>query len=206
MASPIEFYFDFSSPYGYFASTQIDALAKELGRTIVWRPILLGPMFKAMGSAPLTEIPLKGRYSRHDFERTASLFDIPFTQPDPFPIGTVAAARAVLSLQQQGDHDKAAALCKRLFKAFFAEGRDIGKAERVLEEAEALSIDTQALSAGMAREDIKALLKQQVEDAIARGVFGSPFLFVDDEPFWGFDRFDYIRRWAKREAEAALTR
>jgi 2-hydroxychromene-2-carboxylate isomerase len=118
----------------------------------------------------------------------------------------VAAARAVLFLQQQGDHDKAAALCKRLFKAFFAEGRDIGKAERVLEEADALGIDSQALSDGMAREDIKALLKQQVEEAIARGVFGSPFLFVDDEPFWGFDRFDYIRRWAKREAEAALTR
>jgi 2-hydroxychromene-2-carboxylate isomerase len=206
MASPIEFYFDFSSPYGYFASTQIDALAADLGRTVVWRPILLGPMFKAMGSAPLTEIPLKGRYSRHDFERTASLFDITFKQPDPFPIGTVAAARAILVLQQQGDHDKAAALCKRLFKAFFAEGRDIGKAESVLKEAGALGIDAEALSAGMARDDIKAALKSQVEDAMARGVFGSPFLFVDGEPFWGFDRFDYIRRWAKRDVETAVSR
>jgi 2-hydroxychromene-2-carboxylate isomerase len=118
----------------------------------------------------------------------------------------VAAARAVLYLQQQGDHDKAAALCKRLFNAFFAEGRDIGKAERVLEEAGTLGIDIQALSAGMALEETKALLKSQVEAAMARGVFGSPFLFVDGEPFWGFDRFDYIRRWAKRDVEATLAR
>lgn len=198
MASPIEFYFDFSSPYGYFASTRIDALAADLNRTVQWRPILLGPMFKAMGSAPLTEIPLKGQYARHDFKRTASLFDIPFDQPDPFPIGTVAAARATLYLQQQGDHDNASALSKRLFSAYFAERRDISKAETVLDVADSLNIDTQALSDGMGREETKALLKDQVEKAMARGVFGSPFLFVDDEPFWGFDRFDYIRKWAKR--------
>lgn len=200
MASPIEFYFDFSSPYGYFASTRIDALAADLNRTVQWRPILLGPMFKAMGSAPLTEIPLKGQYARHDFKRTASLFGIPFDQPDPFPIGTVAAARATLYLQQQGDQDNASALCKRLFSAYFAERRDISKAETVLDVADSLNIDTQALSDGMGRDETKALLKDQVEKAMGRGVFGSPFLFVDDEPFWGFDRFDYIRKWAKRPA------
>jgi 2-hydroxychromene-2-carboxylate isomerase len=198
MANSIEFYFDFSSPYGYFASTRIDTLAADLGRTVQWRPILLGPMFKAMGSAPLTEIPLKGQYARHDFQRTARLFDIPYDQPDPFPIGTVAAARATLYLQQQGDHDNAVALAKRLFKAYFAERRDISKADTVLQEAGALGIDSNALSAGMGREETKALLKNQVEAAMARGVFGSPFLFVDDEPFWGFDRFDHIRKWAKR--------
>src|SRR3546814_6861230 len=99
MSANFDFYFDFSSPYGYLASTQIEALAAEFGRQVDWHPILLGPMFKTMGSAPLTEIPLKGEYAKHDFERSARLFDIPYSQPETFPISTVAAARAMLYAQ-----------------------------------------------------------------------------------------------------------
>src|SRR5690606_38433404 len=119
MAEPIDFYFEFSSPYGYFASTQIEALAAEFNRQVRWRPILLGPMFQTTGSAPLTEVPVKGDYARHDFARTARLFNIPYQQPDPFPIGTVHAARAVLYLQQQGS-SKATELIKQLYHAYFA--------------------------------------------------------------------------------------
>ncbi|MDS1141016.1 2-hydroxychromene-2-carboxylate isomerase [Pusillimonas sp. SM2304] len=194
MADPIDFYFEFSSPYGYFASTRIEALAAEFNRQVRWRPILLGPMFQATGSAPLTDIPVKGQYARHDFKRTAKLFDIPYRQPDPFPIGTVSAARAVLYVQQQ-DKDKAAALSKRLYRAYFAEGQNINQTEVVLANAEQLGIDAGELENGIAQESIKALLKKEVGDAMARGVFGSPFLFVDNEPFWGFDRFDHVRKW-----------
>lgn len=194
MADPIDFYFEFSSPYGYFASTRIEALAAEFNRQVRWRPILLGPMFQATGSAPLTDIPVKGQYARHDFKRTAKLFDIPYRQPDPFPIGTVSAARAVLYVQQQ-DKDKAAELSKRLYRAYFAEGQNINQTEVVLANAEQLGIDAGELENGIAQESIKALLKKEVGDAMARGVFGSPFLFIDNEPFWGFDRFDHVRKW-----------
>lgn len=194
MANPIDFYFEFSSPYGYFASTRIEALAAEFNRQVRWRPILLGPMFQATGSAPLTDIPVKGQYARHDFKRTAKLFDIPYRQPDPFPIGTVSAARAVLYVQQQ-DKDKAAELSKRLYRAYFAEGQNINQTEVVLANAEQLGIDAGELENGIAQESIKALLKKEVGDAMARGVFGSPFLFIDNEPFWGFDRFDHVRKW-----------
>ena len=196
MADPIDFYFDFSSPYGYFASTQIESLAAEFGRTVRWRPILLGPMFKASGAAPLTEIPLKGDYARHDFERTAKLFNIPYRQPDPFPIGTVSAARSVLFLQQH-DSDKATKLAQRLFSAYFSEQRNIGDVNVVLAIAGEMGIDTDSLAAGIAQEETKALLKTEVENAIARGVFGAPFIFIDNEPFWGFDRFEHIRKWLK---------
>ncbi|MGB6104542.1 MAG: 2-hydroxychromene-2-carboxylate isomerase [Pusillimonas sp.] len=201
MADPIEFYFEFSSPYGYFASTQIEALAAEFNRQVRWHPILLGPMFQATGSAPLTDIPVKGQYARHDFKRTAQLFDIPYQQPDPFPIGTVSAARAVLYVQQQ-DSDKAAELSRRLYHAYFAEGQNISQTEVVLENAAQLGIDTSELASGIAQEDIKALLKKEVSDAMARGVFGSPFLFVDNEPFWGFDRFDHVRKWLHASGSA----
>ncbi len=201
MTGHIDFYFDFSSPYGYFASTKIEDLAAELDRKVKWKPILLGPMFKASSSAPLTEIPLKGEYSRHDFERTARLFDIPYQQPEPFPIGTVHAARSLLFLLQ---HNEALAIkfAHRLFRAYFVEQKNIGDANIVLELAGQTGIDTADLAAGMALEEIKTLLKAEVDAAISRGVFGSPFIFVDDEPFWGFDRFDYIRKWmAKTNAD-----
>lgn len=199
MATPIDFYFEFSSPYGYFASAKIDELAAELGREVNWHPILLGPMFKLMGSAPLTEIPLKGDYARRDFARSASLFGIPYIHPEPFPIPTVSAARAVLYVQQQ-DKRKAAELAKQLYHAYFAEGRNISSLEVVLAVAEASGIDAQDLAAGINKEETKALLKTEVNQAIERGVFGSPFMMVDGEPFWGFDRFDHIRKWVQAKA------
>ncbi|AEC20164.1 DSBA oxidoreductase [Pusillimonas sp. T7-7] len=197
MADHIDFYFEFSSPYGYFASTQIEALAAEFQRQVRWHPILLGPMFQATGSAPLVDVPVKGQYSLHDMKRTAKLFNIPFKQPDPFPIGTVSAARAVLYAQQKNTN-QATELAKRLYHAYFSEGQNIGKAEVVLAVAEQAGLSATELQAGIAQDSIKALLKQEVNDAMARGVFGSPFMIVDDEPFWGFDRFEHIRHWLRQ--------
>lgn len=197
MAKPIDFYFEFSSPYGYLASTQIEGLAAEFGRQVNWQPILLGPMFKTTGSAPLTEIPMKGEYSKRDFARSAMLHNIPYVQPQPFPIGTVSAARAVVYLKE---HDSAnvAGFIKAVYRAYFAEGRNISETETVLAIADGLGIDAQKLADGIGQDDIKQRLKQEIDAAMARGVFGSPFMFVDGEPFWGFDRFDHIRRWLQR--------
>src|SRR5690606_7230269 len=122
MASTLDFYFEFSSPYGYMAATQIEALAAETGLALSWHPILLGPMFKAMGSAPLIQIPLKGEYALRDFARCAKLAGIPYSQPEPFPIATVAAARAAIHARDQ-HADKATGLIKALYHAYFADGR-----------------------------------------------------------------------------------
>ena len=94
MANPIDFYFDFSSPYGYFASTKIDDLAARHGRSVVWRPILLGAVFKITGQQPLPTIPLKGSYAAHDLARSARLFKVPFKLPTKFPVGATAPSRA----------------------------------------------------------------------------------------------------------------
>ena len=93
--SPIDFWFDFSSPYGYLMSEKIDALAAQFGRKVRWHPILLGIVFKATGSAPLTlQNPAKAAYSLHDFERSARFMGIPYRHPEKFPIATQNAARA----------------------------------------------------------------------------------------------------------------
>lgn len=193
--APIDFYFDFSSPYGYFASTQIEALAHDLKRSVHWHPVLLGPMFKAMGSAPLVQIPLKGEYSRHDMHRTARLHQIPFQLPSPFPVATVAAARIMLHLQQS-DPQLAVRYAHRVFQAYYTQGMNISDANCALQLASDLGEDPTPIADAIATDAIKTLLRQSNEAALARGVFGSPFIIFDDEPFWGFDHFDIIRRWA----------
>jgi 2-hydroxychromene-2-carboxylate isomerase len=198
----MDFYFDFSSPYGYFASTRIEALAAELGRGVRWHPMLLGPMFKATGTAPLVEIPLKGDYSRHDMLRTAQLHGIPFRLPDPFPIATVAPARIMLHLGQT-DPDLAKAYAQRVFHAYYVDNVPVGQAEQALRLAGDMGLDAAALAAAIASDAVKTLLRESNDAALARGVFGSPFILIDDEPFWGFDRFDTIRLWARSQASKA---
>src|SRR5262249_3981008 len=99
MPVPIDFYFDFSSPYGYLPSTQIDALAARHGRSVAWRPFLLGAAFKLTGQRALTEQPLRGDYARRDFARSARLLKLPFILPQPFPFFALAASRAFYWLQ-----------------------------------------------------------------------------------------------------------
>lgn len=195
----IDFYFDFSSPYGYFASTRIEALARELGRAVRWHPILLGPMFKATGTAPLVQIPLKGDYSRHDMLRTARLHGIPFQMPDPFPIATVAPARIMLHVGTSNP-DLAASYAHRVFHAYYVDNVNVSQADEALRLAEGLGLDAADLADAIASEPVKALLRQSNDDAMARGVFGSPFIMIDGEPFWGFDRLDTIRLWARQQA------
>src|SRR3954453_6649948 len=100
MANPVEFYFDFASPYGYVAATQIGALATKYGRQVSWRPFLLGAVFKITGSGPLPTLPLKGDYSLRDMPRSARFLGIPFKMPTTFPISTQAPARAVYWSEQ----------------------------------------------------------------------------------------------------------
>jgi len=195
--APVDFYFEFSSPYGYIASRLVDDLAGRIGSEIRWRPFLLGPVFKATGSAPLVEIPLKGDYSRRDFGRSASFHGVPFAMPPRFPIGTVAAMRAFYWMDGR-DPAAAKQLAKALYTAYFAEGRDIGEPRTVIEVAASLGIDAAALEAGIGDPALKERAKAEIDGAMARGVFGSPFFIVDGEPFWGCDRIPMLEAWVRR--------
>lgn len=194
MAEPIVFYFDFSSPYGYLAALRIDELAAKHGRAVAWKPMLLGVSFKATGSEPLMNIPLKGDYSRHDLARTARLQGVPFAIPEPFPFMSVAACRAFYWLDDR-DPAKARTLAKALYRAAFAEGRVISDAQGVIAVARALGIDGDALAAALKDPAIKQRLRDEVDDTVAKKIFGSPYFVVDGEPFWGNDRLDQIDRW-----------
>jgi 2-hydroxychromene-2-carboxylate isomerase len=197
MPPPIDFYFDFSSPYAYLASEQIEAIATRFKRSVAYKPMLLGVVFKAIGTQPLVEYPKKGEYSRHDFERSARFAKVPFKMPEKFPVSTVNAARALLWLQASGSA-KAVSFVHRTFRAYFAEGRDISDAAVLADIAEDLGVDKSAMQAATQDPAIKDKLKQACEEALARGVFGAPFIFVDGEPFWGNDRLAQIALWLER--------
>ena len=194
MPAPIDFYFDFSSPYGYFAGTKIDDLAAKHGRDVTWRPILLGAVFKITGGQPLPTIPLKGSYSAHDLQRSARLFKMSFKMPTKFPIGSTAPARAFYWLN---DRDPAAArkLALALFHAYFAEDRDISNPEVTGNVAAKLGVDKVELAQALNEPAVKERLRSEVAAAIERGVFGSPYFIVDGEPFWGSDRLDQVEKW-----------
>ena len=195
MSAPIEFYFDLSSPYGFLAAQKIDALAAKHGRSVDWRPVLLGPMFRQTGMAPLTEVPLKGEYSKRDFARSARFHGIAgFRQPSRFPIPTQAPARIILWLKRT-DPALAARVAKAYFRAYFVDDVDISEPGTAAAIAGTEGADAAAARAAIDDPAVKDALKAEVANAIARGVFGSPFVFVDGEPFWGLDRFDQIDRW-----------
>ena len=193
-AKPIEFYFDFSSPYGYVASCQIDTIAERHDRRVLWRPFLMGAAMKLTGRKPLVMQPMVADYAKTDLARSARRAGVKFSLPDPFPVATVAACRAYYWLLDQ-DEEKAKSLAQALYVAYFVEGRNISEPEVVLDVAGALGVDRDALSAALQDQAVKDRLKQVTDDAVARGIFGSPFFIVDGEPFWGNDRLREVDEW-----------
>ena len=193
-AAPVDFYFDFSSPYGYFAAEKIDALAARHGRTVHWHPFLLGATFKVTGLGPLPGIPLKGAYSMHDIERSARFFGLPYRQPTTFPIPTQHAARAFLWLNDRSPQ-QAREFGLAAYRAYFVDDVNISDLGAVLDIAAGVGVDRDALSAVLAGTGIKARLAAEVDLGLARGVFGSPFIIIDGEAFWGADRLPQIERW-----------
>lgn len=193
----IDFHFDFSSPYAYFASLMVEAMAERVGRACRWRPMLLGPAFQASGNARLIDQPLKGAYARHDWERVARLLGAPYYFPDPFPVGTMTAARAFWWLDDS-DPQRAKAFARAVFAAYFAEGRDISRRDEVTAIGATLGVGEADLLAAVDDPQWKAKLRAETDGAIARGIFGAPFFMVDGEGFWGFDRLSMVEQWCLR--------
>ncbi len=197
MPAAIDFYFDYSSPYGYFAAMKIDDLAAKNGRSVNWKPILLGTVFKVTGGQPLPILPLKGPYALRDILRSARFHGLPYQQPSKFPVATQAPARAFYWVN---DRDPALAkkLAQALYQAYFVQDRDISSPEITADVAATLGLQRDEVLAALNDAAVKDRLKNEVDAAIKLGVFGSPYIVVDGEPFWGIDRFDQIEHWLAR--------
>jgi len=193
-STPIEFYFDFSSPYGYLASERIDSIGAEFDCIVDWRPMLLGVIFKTTGQSPLVGQTLRGPYHLRDMQRSARKHGIKFALPDGFPFASIYACRIFYWLDRS-DPAAARAFAHAIYRAAFAQNRPVAEAEDAISVAVELGHGRAAVTAGMQEPAVKERLRDETQNAMHKGVFGSPFLIIDGEPFWGNDRLSEVREW-----------
>ncbi|MDQ2778497.1 MAG: 2-hydroxychromene-2-carboxylate isomerase [Pseudomonadota bacterium] len=195
MSSPLDFYFDFSSPYSYIANEWVGALAARHDRTVRRHALLLGATFQVAELKSPVSYPLKGPYSVHDFQRSARFEGVPLQMPAPFPIATQNAARIFWWLADTAGAEAADAWAAAGLRALFTRGVALNDAEALKALAAESGIDPQQAEAVWNDPVWKARLKRANDEAVAAGIFGAPSFVVDGELFWGNDRKPQIERW-----------
>ena len=190
MTQAIDFFWEAGSPYTYLAATQIEALATECGATINWKPFLIGAVFKARGMTLPAAIPAKAQYMFKDLARWAQQYQVPVSMPAVFPVNSLLASRAAVAAGQAG---QAPAAALALLRAYWGEGQDISQPAVVQAALDRAGLDGSALLAQTQDAAVKDQLRLNTEEAIQRGAFGAPTMFVGDAMFWGNDRLDHLR-------------
>ena len=191
---PVEFYFDFSSPYAYIASEWVEAVAARHARLVRWHAVLLGATFRAAELRPPVEHPVKRDYVLADFARSARFEGVPFRLPERFPIATQNAARVFWWLAAD-DPARAADWAHAGLRAFFTRGVPLDEPPALRALCAEAGLDPDAAEAAWNDPRWKLRLKEENEAAVAAGVFGAPTFVVDGETFWGNDRKPQVERW-----------
>ena len=194
----LEFWYEFGSTYSYLSVMRIDEVATRAGVGVRWRPFLLGPIFAAQGwqDSPFNIFPAKGRYMWRDMERRARVYGFPLVRPSRFPRNGLLAAR--IALVASGG-EWCADFTRAIFRANFAEDREISDIAIVTEILGALGKDAKVVLERAQSPENKDALRQQSEEAQRRGVFGAPSFFAGEELFWGDDRLEIAVEWLKKE-------
>ncbi len=184
----IDFYFDFISPYGYFAAMKIEALAEKYGHEVNWNSMLLGvSVMKTMGLKPLLSTPLKGPYVAKDVQRLATLYKLDFTFPKAGISSPLAPARAFYWVKNQNPQ-LASQYAKLVYQTQWAQGKDIADHDLLAKLACELGLDGAQLKQEIDSDEIRNIVREEVDGSIKKGVFGSPTFVVDSEMIWGSDR------------------
>ncbi|HBX54375.1 2-hydroxychromene-2-carboxylate isomerase [Pseudomonas sp. UBA2684] len=189
MNKTVEFFFDFGSPTSYLAWTQLPQIAAAAGAEIVWRPMLLGGVFKATGNQSPVSIPAKGRYMLQDLARFATRYGVPLAFNPHFPINTLTLMRGAAGYLGTPQF---ASYVQAMFEALWVQQKNLGKAEVVAEVLVAAGLDVAEFERLVSDEAVKERLKETTEEAIKRGVFGAPSFFVDNQLHFGQDRLDFV--------------
>jgi len=189
MNKTVEFFFDFGSPASYLAWTQLPRIAREAGAQIVWRPMLLGGVFKATGNQSPVNIPAKGRYMLQDLARFAGRYGVPMAFSPSFPINTLTLMRGAAGYQGSERFER---YVQTIFEALWVQQKNLGKPEVVAEVLSAAGFDPAEFEQLVSDEAVKERLKATTEEAIKRGVFGAPTFFVGSEMHFGQDRLDFV--------------
>jgi len=189
MSKQIEFFFDVGSPASYLAWTQLPAIAERTGAEVVYRPMLLGGVFHAIGNRPPGSVEAKGNYTRRDFARFAERYGVTLNHNPYFPINTLQLMRGA---EAYLGTDRFQPYLAAVFKGMWRDELDMAQPDvaiRVLAEA---GFDPTELQAKLGDQAVKDGLKATTEEAVRRGVFGAPTFFVGDEMFFGQDRLEWV--------------
>ena len=187
-----EFWFDFGSTASYLAWTQLPALEAATGAKAVLKPMLLGGVFQATGNQSPANIPAKGKYIFVDFGRFAQRYGVPLIRNPHFPINTLLFMRAAIALQKNGDA-RFMDYCRAIFKAIWVDALNLNDSAVTAQVWAQASFDPALTAALAADAEVKARLRATTDEAVARGVFGAPTVFVGEHMFFGQDRLDFVR-------------
>ena len=196
MVQSIDFYFDFSSPYGYLAALKVPEIETKTGLNVIWHPILLGAVFKTTSQTPLMTQPVRGAYFTRDMERCARKQGVPMLWPDPCPFASQAACRAFYHLADQST-DQAVAFARSVYISSFGEGKNVTDHDVLRHLLAKIGADADSTMAAITTDEVKEKLKAATQNAIDQGVFGSPSFIVGSELFWGHDRIDHLIDWCQ---------
>lgn len=199
-ARTIDFWFDYSCPYAYLASTRVEGLAQRLGAALTYRPMLLGGVFKAQGTPQnlsATLLPAKARHNEMDMKRWAAHWGVPLAMPAGHPLRTVEALRATLAtgIDPRVVHG--------FYRAYWVEGRQVSDRETIREVVASAGHDADAVLARIEDPALKDELRRRTDEAVSLGIFGAPSFIVDGkELYWGQDRMGLIEGRVLPEGEA----
>lgn len=192
----IDFYFDFVSPFGYFASLLIDDLAERHGWHTRWHAMLIGvSVLKVMGMKPLLDTPLKGPYTVRDAERHARLHGISLGRRIDGPIVNPKPAGMAFHWLTQHDGGCSKAFARAVFDAYWVQGQDISDATVLGRALANANPDAPYGVNELTGLDAAQFLRSAVDASLQRGVFGSPFFIANGEPFFGVDKLSTLERW-----------
>ena len=189
----VEFYFDLGSPYSYLAYYRLLQMAEQQEIQIVYKPILLGGVFKATGNRSPIEIPVKGVYSILDIQRWAEYYQIPMQMNPHFPMNTLTLMRILTGVQLL-HLEKFEQVLKLLFDAMFGTPQNLNELTVLAEVLKPSGFSVEDIMSMVQSDVVKQKLITETEQAILRGIFGAPTFFVGDEMYWGQDRLHFVEQ------------
>jgi 2-hydroxychromene-2-carboxylate isomerase len=192
MSQAVEFFFDVGSPTAYLAWTQLPALCAKAGATLIYRPMLLGGVFQATGNASPATVAAKSRYMNADMARYAKSYGVPLAINPHFPINTLTLMRGAAGVQLRSPA-RFDDYLRGVFKAMWVDGLNMNDPAVAARALTAAGFDPAEIMALTADAEVKAALRATTEEAVARGAFGAPTMFVGDTMFFGQDRLEFVR-------------
>ena len=192
MHKVVDFYFDVGSPASYLAWTQLPTLCAQAGATLVYKPMLLGGVFQATGNVSPGTVPAKGRYMNRDLARFARRYGVSLATNPHFPIMTLPLMRATIGIQMR-QPERLETFMATVFKAIWIDALNLNDPAVMAQALASGGFAPAEILALVKDPEVKAALKTNTDEALARGVFGAPTMFVGGEMFFGQDRLDFVR-------------